>query len=285
MIAIRLEGRLGNQLFQYAFVYAASKRLNTAFYLDKSIDNFVLPQYFDVKNDFLEILDNRLFSINGYKNVFRIHIKKGLYRLLHKVLFLGNKIIIANQTPTKETFKQFKDNYMYEGFFQSESYFEDFKDEIKTLYKIKKPYIDDFEKIKKQLKGTKKKVVIHVRRTDYVDLDISLPIAYYKKAIATINDNDIEYIFISDDPAFIEKEFSYITNKYISNHNEIIDLQFLINADICILSNSSFSWWGAWLNNRPNKQVFVPKYWLGFKEKKEYPFGIFENLSVNQIQV
>jgi hypothetical protein len=118
--------------------------------------------------------------------------------------------------------------------------------------------------------------VIHIRRSDYVDLNISLPVSYYKRAIEAIDDTDITYIFISDDPAFVETEFDYIPNKYISTHNEIIDLQFLINADICILSNSSFSWWGAWLNNKACKTVIAPELWLGQHSGQEYPNGVIQ---------
>ena len=47
-----------------------------------------------------------------------------------------------------------------------------------------------------------------------------------------------------------------------------------MNANICILSCSTFSWWGAWLNKQKNLKVYVPKYFLGFKVKKEYPVNI-----------
>lgn len=285
MIAVTLEGRLGNQLFQYAFIYAASRRLNTSFYLDKSIENFIVPKYFEVNNDFLWFLDNGIFSIDGYKNIFRIHAKKLFYNLFRSTIFRKNIITIDNESLARDNLKQLKNYYLYKGFFHSESYFEDFKSEIRTLYKIKKQYADEFEKIQNQIGGFRKKIVIHIRRTDYVDLDISLPVTYYKKAIEMADGADMEYIFISDDPSFIEKEFNYIANKYISNHNEITDLQFLINADICILSASSFSWWGAWLNNNENKQIYAPKYWLGFKEEKEFPAGISDNIEVNWIHV
>jgi hypothetical protein len=285
MIAVRLEGRLGNQLFQYAFIYSAAKRLNTSFYLDKSVDNFLLPEYFEVKKDFPAMLDNKLFSIYGYKNIFRIHAKKAFYHIIGGLIFRGRKIIVDNETPVSDVLKLLKNNYLYKGFFYSEGYFEDFKDEIRTLYKIKKKHADSFENIQKQIGVSKKKVVVHIRRGDYVDMDISLPISYYKKVIEIINNSEIEYIFISDDPSYIKAEFEYLTNKYISSHNEIIDLQFLINADICVLSPSSFSWWGAWLNNNQNKQVYAPKYWLGFKQEKEFPTGISDHLNINWIQV
>src|SRR5277367_6212557 len=92
MICVVLEGRLGNQLFQYAFIYAASRRLNTSFYLDKSIENFMLPKYFEVRNDFFSPLDNRVFSINGYKNIFRIHARRAFYHTISSIIFKEKKI-------------------------------------------------------------------------------------------------------------------------------------------------------------------------------------------------
>jgi hypothetical protein len=285
MIALKLEGRLGNQLFQYAFIYLAAKRLNTTFYLDKSIDNFIVPKYFEIQNDFLAPLDNNIFSINGYKNIFTIHLKRPFYKLLSAIAVGKQTMLIAAENRPDDVFKQLKNNCMYQGFFQSESYFHDFKDEIRDLFRIKQEHIDAFNQIYSQLGTQTQKAVIHVRRSDYVGLDISLPVSYYKNAIETIGYDNIEYIFISDDRAFVEEEFSYIPNKYISTHNEIIDLQFLINADFCILSNSSFSWWGAWLNVKQNKKITAPQYWLGFKRGEEFPPGIANNLEYNWVRV
>jgi hypothetical protein len=285
MIAITLEGRLGNQLFQYAFIYAASRRLNTVFYLDKSIENFIPSKYFEVKDDFPALLDNKVFAIQGYKNIFSFHGKRAFYRFLSFIIFGKNKVTFDFETEVKEVLGRLRNNYQYKGYFYSEGYFKDFEEEIRSLYTIKTKYIAAFELAKKEAGISKKTAVIHIRRTDYVDLNFSLPLTYYRKAIALIDGPALEYIFISDDPSFIEKEFDYITNKYISNHIEIIDLQFLINADICILSNSSFSWWGAWLNNNKNKKIYAPKYWLGFNEGKEFPPGISDHTNFNWIQV
>jgi len=284
MIALKLEGRLGNQLFQYAFIYTAAKKLNTSFYLDKSIERFLLPQYFAVTNDFLAILDDNVFSIPGYKNIFRIHLKRIFYNFLNALLVGGNLVSISNDGNARDAFKQLKNNTLYLGFFQSENYFNDFEEEVRTLFKVKKEYACEFEQLNQLFGGRKKKAVIHVRRTDYVGLDLSLPVGYYKNAIEKFAGPDIAYIFITDDQSFVEKEFSYIPDKYISTQSEIIDLQFLINADFCVLSNSSFSWWGAWLNNNQHKKVYAPKYWLGFKEKKYMPSGISDNIDFNWIE-
>jgi len=283
MIAVRLEGRLGNQLFQYAFTFASAQKLNTKFYLDKSIDNFLLPQYFEVKEDFLQGLDKKIFSIQGYKNIFKVHLKRAVYKGL-KILLLGNrKIIIKNETAIADALKQIKNSTQYIGYFQSQDYFYEYETELRRLFRIKKEYVDAFDIVRAGLRKNAKKAVIHIRRGDYVDLNISLPMTYYRNAITNIGAGDIQYIFISDDPDFIRDEFADIPDKYISTHNEIIDLQLLANADFCILSNSSFRWWGAWLNTVPGKRVYAPKNWLGFGENKEFPVGIGNGLDFNWI--
>jgi hypothetical protein len=78
---------------------------------------------------------------------------------------------------------------------------------------------------------------------------------------------------MSDEPEKIENEFGYIQNKYLSDQTEIIDFQFLNNAAACIISNSTFSWWGAYLNPN-NPRVIAPRYWVGFHNGKEFPVDI-----------
>jgi len=276
MIAVKLQGRLGNQLFQYAFAYATAKRLKTSFYLDKSIYSFKLPEYFKVKTDFVTPLDQTVFSIRGYKGFFSRKLKLKFYRLLHKKLLLGNEITISNYEAVADNLTLLKDDALYTGFFQSEDYFEDVKGEIRSLFQIKASFLQAFNEIQQKLSGTEKRVVVHIRRGDYLDLEWSLPLEYYKKAIDLANGPGTHFIFISDDQAFIEKEFAYVPNKYVSTHNEIIDLQFLMSGDVCILSNSSFSWWGAWLNSKPCKKIIAPKFWLGYGKGKEYPVDIMQ---------
>lgn len=76
MVSTKIQGRLANQLFQYAFIYAIAKRLNTCFYIDKSIEKFKLPKYFNIKKDLFYPLDFYLFSIKDQKHIFSYHLKE-----------------------------------------------------------------------------------------------------------------------------------------------------------------------------------------------------------------
>ncbi|RFZ82231.1 alpha-1,2-fucosyltransferase [Mucilaginibacter terrenus] len=282
MIAVELEGRLGNQLFQYAFIYATARRLNVKFYLDKNVEEFIPAKYFNLKHDALRPLDEGLFAVAGFKNIFRFHLKRRFYRLLNAVFLNRQQMVIGNNEEPAEAIQKLQDKRMYKGYFQSERYFEEVKVDLKQLLTIKPSYRQEFERILSGLTAGPK-AVIHIRRGDYSDLNMALPISYYKKALSHIADNNMQYVFISDDPGYVEKEFAFVRNKYISTHDEITDLQFLMNADVCVLSCSSFSWWGAWLNNKPGKVVYAPKNWLGYNTAQEYPTGISYNQSINWI--
>ena len=84
-------------------------------------------------------------------------------------------------------------------------------------------------------------------------------------------------MFLSDDIDQVKDQFNYVKKTHFSTSDVITDLQFIINAQTCILSCSTFSWWGAWLNEIENKTIFVPEHFLGFKVNKEYPVKIIPN--------
>lgn len=272
MIAVRLEGRLGNQLFQYAFIYAAAKKLDTGFYLDKSIDCFLLPEYFNVKKDFNWIFDDYLFSIRGYKNIFSYHARIKFYQA-SKFFFMLKTIAFDNEKKPVVQLDIVKKQALYYGFFQSEDYFISSRPQLINLFTIKKKHTDEFKMIKGLLNIPDNYTVVHIRRGDYISHGFALDYDYFHKAIKSLHKDNNFYIFISDEPKAVVQEFNYIESKYISDNKEIIDFQFLSNASACILSNSTFSWWGAYLNKN-NPPVIVPEYWLGFKEKKENPTHI-----------
>lgn len=273
MIAVKIEGRLGNQMFQYAFIYTGARRLNTSFYIDKGIEKFKLYEYFEITKDRFYLIDKYIFSIQGFKNIFCIHLKRFFYESINKLFFGDKSITINNEQSINEAIQGMKNKQLYIGFFQSERYFIDYKKEVKSLFSIKEEFKSAFQSVTKGLDLQRKIVVVHVRRGDYVGLGLTINTSYYHNAIKQVDDKDAFFVFISDDSKFVESEFSHISNKFISSNPEIIDFQFLQCADICILSNSSFSWWGAYLNEK-NPKVIVPKYWLGSREEKEIPINV-----------
>ncbi|MGN7986704.1 alpha-1,2-fucosyltransferase [Pedobacter sp. 22226] len=264
MIGVVLQGRLGNQLFQYAFAYAASKSLNTKFYIDQRSELFVLPKYFSLVKEFNFEVES-LFRIKGFRNIFSHRLKMAFYSFLPK-FFKLKPIEFSNGSSPEMNLLKLKDQILYTGFFQSEIYFANVKEEIGSLFNLKEEFKDNYQKVVKNFPADKKVIAVHIRKGDYINLGWALSTDYYHKILQQFEKESSFFVFLSDEPATIAEEFSDVPHKYISNHEEIIDFQFLLNADVCILANSSFSWWGAFLNKK-QPQIYAPKFWLGQNEE------------------
>lgn len=280
MISIRLEGRLGNQLFQYAFIYSASKKLNTGFYLDQSAERSFVHQYFQIDKGTNEGLSLFLANIKGFRNIFRYHLRKRLNMLVANYYQLNTR-----QYPFAENEHDviFENNTLYIGYFQSPLFMRTYETLIREQLSIKDIYTTGFKTRYETLYADNTIVTVHIRRTDYKNLqhlnlgadDLTLPLSYYQNTLATLSGKNLHYIFVSDDTAFVEENFREIEPKTISKECEIYDFQHLMNSDICVISNSTFSWWGAWLNTKKNKIVYCPKYYLGYHLKKQIPQNIY----------
>lgn len=152
-----------------------------------------------------------------------------------------------------------KQNIIIEGYFQSEKYFCDYRQEIIDAFQI--PY--------KKLEGF---VSVHVRRGDYLkypDKHPPVTIEYLKEAIQYFIDLGYRsFVVCSDDIKWCREhlmpmELRSIVFSYSAGHSPIEDLALLSCAEHQIISNSSFSWWGAFLNQNHDKIVIAPKIWFG----------------------
>lgn len=261
MIMVKLNGKLGNQLFQYAFAIAVGKKFNTSYFIDEAgVVNYV-ALYFTTGS----FTDNKIIR----KSLSKLKIKPS--KIIDQTGYEENELILAQMT----------DNCFYNGFFQSTVYFENSYDAITNKIKIKKKYQELFKK-KYSLLNDKKILAIHFRLRDYLEwgndelggLNLTLPDSYYYNAIARIPHlEDYTIIIVSDDSKSAQTRIPVIKNKFIFSESDILDFQLLLNADMLIISNSSFAWWAAYLNPK-NPKIFAPKYWLGFKVQQEYPHGI-----------
>lgn len=144
-----------------------------------------------------------------------------------------------------------------DGYFQSEKYFSDCKDIIRKEFTFRN---------QSTYKVPSSSCSIHVRRGDYLKLQNHHPICdmnYYTKAMEIIKADN--YLIFSDDPAWCSDNFKGDQFTVISGNSSSRDMQIMSQCDNHIIANSSFSWWGAWLNNNKNKIIYAPKNW--FKNK------------------
>ena len=160
------------------------------------------------------------------------------------------------------------DNATYNGMFQSEKYFPN-RDFITNLFKPSKKVLKELKKYKEILKGTT--CAIHVRRGDYLDEwrpNFAQDTTYFQNAINLIGEVD-KYIIFSDDIEWCKENFLMGNVIFIENEKDYIEIFLQSKCTHNIISNSSFSWWGAYLNQNLNRKIVAPKKWFNDNMKND----------------
>jgi hypothetical protein len=239
MISCYLQGGLGNQMFQISATYSLS------------IDNEDVC-CFDFDSCNTQLQGN---TANKYKD-----------NILKKVCNSKIKQKIHYQEPNFNFEKiPYKPDMFLLGYFQSEKYFKNNENKIQELFdcdeNIKIKLFNKYPVLK-----TEKTCSIHIRRGDYLkfkDHHNILNMDYYNDALSHFG-NDFHYLIFSDDIFWCRENFNFLENKTFCENNE--DYEDLYIMSFCknnIIANSSFSWWGAWLNKKQKNKVVAPKNWFG----------------------
>jgi hypothetical protein len=253
-------GRLGNQMFQFASTVGIANR--TGLEAKFPIENTRINQYtgpFDpilgrnmpVKCDLLECFD------------------------IPDEFFIKKNDIEVNFLYTEHNFSYNKETEFIvdftdmNGYFQSEKYFIDQRDLILKYFKFRDEYNQKasiyIDSIKLE-NPNKELTSVHVRRGDYLqypDHHPSCPLEYYKKSMSHLSGKcDQIFILFSDDPEWCRENFSgpdFLISNLKDAYSEMCAMTMCHNN---IIANSSFSWWGAWLNCE-NNIVIAPNKWFG----------------------
>ena len=239
-VSSHLQGGLGNYLFQISAAYAVSIRDNKELKIDVSDIAIVHSP--------IELYSNNIFRNILFGNVDHFeHIQQ------------SNHIPISHiNIPVV------RGNLKLDGYYQNEKYFKEYRDDILKLFEIDdstKNYLTE-KYLEIQFENT---CSIHVRRGNYVERQDFHPlqtIEYYKKSISVIGEKTLFLIF-SDDIEWCKVNLDFIENKiFISGNLDYCDLYLMSMCNHNIIANSSFSWWGAWLNNREDKKIIYPSFWF-----------------------
>ena len=274
MIVFFANGRLGNQIFQYVFLKTIQE--NNEKIVVCGFDD--LLNVFELNDDTIISLPNRNKWIRRfvYKVFDPICNKLSDFRFINSIKVKHEKILEKYRRESTEIcnikglIKNI--NFVKLGYFQSENFFN--RKSIKNL-KIKEKFTLKAKEFLKQYENNYK-VFIHIRRGDYKNFfvygkETILPMSYFHNQIKWFLENkkNVIFIFLSDEPDFIEDEFDYLDNKIISKNSYEIDFAIMTLCNGAILSPSSFGWWGSYLMKNRDV-VFAPKYWLGWKSKINY---------------
>ncbi|MDR3108811.1 MAG: alpha-1,2-fucosyltransferase [Planctomycetaceae bacterium] len=278
MLVFRIFAGLGNQLFQYAAGRALAARYGCDFVIDTS----------DVGSS------HRIIGINAFNITAqevdpmiakRLRFKKNLWVRIMKVLTKrdirrGNPFFIQNLTPDEFDaidIDPIHNDYYFEGFYQSERNFVEYTDVIRAELTLRTPFENAVSEGKNgdiaKAMADCNSVSMHIRRGDYYATkrnrrNYAIPLAdYCHKAMRLIGDRitNPKYFVFSDDFNWVRENIKF-DNPYEfveGNDGSKVYCDIVLMSRCChhIISNSTFSWWGAWLNPRSDKQVITPFPW------------------------
>ena len=235
MIVTKLQGGLGNQLFQWAVTKSLSIKYDSEYSFELS--------YFKSSGWDIELDKFKKIVLDEYDNKISLNlISDNFY------------------------FKEIPNNSFLNGYWQSEKYFIGVENLIRDDLKIEenlKNYI-----LSKYPVLNENTVSLHVRRGDYLNSQDYHPVQaidYYNKSYDIINDSNINVIVLSNDIDWCKENLKFNNILFIENEVNIIDLYIMSLCKHNVIANSSFSWWGAWLNENKNKKVISPSKWFGEK--------------------
>lgn len=278
MVVTRLIGGLGNQMFQYAAARALSIKLDTELRLDiSSFANYQLHQGFELQRIFdcsSEIASKKnICSILGWQS---LPIVKRFLLRPNMADFRCKKFIVEPHFQYWSGINNVEKNSYLDGYWQSEKYFIDAENQIRKDFAFKLPMQSENIELAKKISQVEA-VSLHVRRGDYASNPQNVTthglcsIEYYQTAIAHIAEQvKIPHFFVfSDDIAWVKSHLKFDFPHQYVDHNQgkesYNDMRLMSLCKHNIIANSSFSWWGAWLNSNAEKIVIAPKQWFANK--------------------
>lgn len=284
ILIVRIWEGLGNQLFQYAYARALKEKgLDVRLDMDKSYDEvFIKDPRHDIRQVGLQNFNITLPTMNveeygKYQYIRRDSIRdKAIYNMakcgLWRYKFYEEFTNCKGSVPAYSArTANLKGSYYIKGWFQDERYFKQIRK--KLLVELRPKRRIQISKELSQALSYDKCVSMHVRRGDYVKVKSVLDIKYYKKAIMRMKSLYKEPLFLifSDDLDWVKKNLDIGSDCIYVNENRILqDYEELIIMSRCksnIIANSTYSWWGAWLNRNPEKIIVAPQSQLNPKSK------------------
>jgi hypothetical protein len=275
MLIIAIKGGLGNQMFQYAFGRKLSLLHNVELYLD--LGWFQNPgedtrRTFGLNQFNIQAKIATIDQVRKLKGGDWIH-KTYLVRALRKFSLYKQKSYFKEYRPFYESSIVVNSSSgYYDGHWVDFRYFDDIANVLKNDFSLVTKLSPQLTELFDVIKNTQS-VSVHIRRGDYANRKSTqkfhglLPISYFKTSIerAVKHLDNPHIFFFSDEINWVKENLSIVyPHTYIEPSypdSEAIDLILMSACKCQIISNSTFSWWAAWLNQNQNKTVIAPPFW------------------------
>jgi len=277
VVIVKQVSGLGNQLFQYAAgryfarMFSADLRIITA-HPKHALSHgtfarpLLLPR-FTIKAPISEMtgLDKLLLSRRRPGHILsalitlltRTHIAHEAFAKRYRFL---PELLLPSGTST----------LYLDGYWQACAYADAVVEDLRQEFRLKEAPTGHNLEMQNRIASASTPVSLHMRRGDYAlaaEGNIALPLGYYARAISLMRQNLHHPIFFvfSDDLDFAKQNLPEDVERVFVEGNDDFssheDLRLMFACHHHIIANSSFSWWGAWLNSRPEKTVIAPRHW------------------------
>ena len=272
MIIIEVSGGLGNQLFQYAFARKLSLLLGCEIKFD--VNHF--------SNNKLRTFElgklNTVGKIATLEDIKSVRLEKSIFSLLKRKYntlirpYYKRNIVGEKSFNFDKNLLAINSNAYVSGYFQTEKYFKSIETILREELTPRANILSStFFAIQSDIRSNSS-VSIHIRRGDYVNNPEAFSahgiceLDYYKSALKHIKSkitDPVFYVFSDDIEWCTQNIITESPTFFINNtQNHFEDLFLMASCKHNIIANSSFSWWGAWLNTNANKIVIAPQKWF-----------------------
>jgi len=266
MIIVKIIGGLGNQMFQYAYAKSLEQKGHEVKIDISAFETYKLHGGYQLDKYNID-LNSSTKDENGkfYKNTF-------FYKVLRRFGMDFSRRIKEKSLLFDKKLLEIDDNSYLDGYFQCEKYFKDIREIILKQFTINQDISNYTKEIKNKIQNFQNSCSLHIRRGDFVNstninIHGACDIEYYKKAMKYLEEKveNINYFIFSDDIEWVKENLAIQNAIYIDSKEKRIPHEDIYLMSLCknnIIANSSFSWWGAWLNQNEKKMVIAPKRWF-----------------------
>lgn len=256
MTGLNTSENLGSQMWHFSSLYAISQKTGHQILFFKELSD--LGKGLQLHKHFSNLPFN-IVSINDIPDAEKVHV---VYPISSSVIVDSNVFKLNDKL-----------NYNFTGLFISYKYWYSVREKIRKMYQFDPVTVaKSYSLVFSVRKSGRQVVAVHVRRGDYINgVFVNLNKSYYEAAFSFFNDEEVTYLMFSDDVQWCRREF-FGKNNVVFSEGElpIVDMCSMSLCDHNIIANSSFSFWGAFLNKNPNKKIICPEKTL--KHDQAIPF-------------
>lgn len=277
MIVVKISDGLGNQLFQYAYARALKRKVKQKVFLDISDINRIADRESEA-GKLTRLCDMREYQLNkfeitlpviderGFSEKFKKEYNNNKFLSYCRELRLTPVVYLKESLYSENCFRFSRwQNYYVEGFFFDQKYYQQESEILRKEFELKKKIIIP-ERLQNILTN-RNTVSLHIRRGDFLKVGRNISEGdYYIKAVRYIQSRvKNPYLFIfSDDLEWVKSNMKFDMEYLLIGEYGFSDCEELTLMSMCknnIIANSTFSYWGAWLNSNEEKIVIAPRGW------------------------